>query len=965
MPLSEESGSFQSMQMYGLPMKNGEKRQLVFAEIKKLIKELHPELHVQPHVSLDSLLDKDLGLDSLGRIELLVRLEKKLEVHLAERVLTTAETPRDILRALEKSRGARTQRAPDERVVTEPVADVDLTRYEPLTLNEVITHHAEFLSDTVHITLDDFNNGEKNISFAELYKGAQEVAGGLQQYGLEQGDTVAIMLPTSTAYFYSFMAVLLIGCVPVPLYPPTRPSQIEEHLRRHTKILDNAQARVLITIDQVRLIGRLLQTQIDSLRAVVTVEDLCENRQSFVPIPCHEGDTAFLQYTSGSTGDPKGVILTHANLLANIRAMGQVTKAGSKDVFVSWLPLYHDMGLIGAWLGSLYFGCRLVVMPPLSFLARPERWLWAIHKYRGTLSASPNFGYEVCCRRIDDAALEGLDLSSWRLAFNGAESISSQTITRFINRFTAYGFRKECYAPVYGLAESSVGLAFPPLNRGPLVDVIKRDLFLRTGQATPTGEQESSLEFVACGQPLPGHQVRIVDSDGRELPDRQQGRLHFKGPSATSGYLRNPKQTKELFVDEWLDSGDLAYIADGDVYITSRVKDIIIRGGRNVYPHEYEEAVGDIDGIRKGCVAVFGSHDRQDGTEKVVVLAESRVVAPDRQAALREKITSIGVNLLGMPPDDVIIASPGSVLKTSSGKVRRAATRELYEKGIIGQKQRPVWLQIIHMSLVSVLPVLRQLYRKVGSYGYAAYCWLLLAVLVVPLTAGLSMIRSADKSWLLAHRCARLLAWLSGTRIDIKGRAHIEKQEHVLLVANHMSYMDALILTASMPVRCSFVAKAELGENRWLRRPLTNLGTIFVKRFDAEQGKEDSKRISQQVGSGQRILFFAEGTLQRMSGLLPFQMGVFVAAVENKTGIVPITIRGTRNKLRCDSWFPRRGPVRVIFSPKIMPTGDDWQAALSLRNAVRGKILSQVGEPDLAGEFSSLAQMDIARPEKE
>ncbi len=237
------------------------------------------------------------------------------------------------------------------------------------------------------------------------------------------------------------------------------------------------------------------------MRRIVTVDGLRAAAATCTPPPLTAEDTAFLQYTSGSTGIPKGVILSHANLLANIRAMGRAINAGPDDVFVSWLPLYHDMGLIGAWLGSLYHGCQFVVMSPLAFLMHPERWLWTIHRHRGTLSASPNFGYELCLNRIDPAQLAGLDLRSWRLAFNGAEPVSPETVLRFSHRFASYGFRPEAMAPVYGLAESTVGLAFPPVGRGPVIDHVRRLPMLQSGRAEPAGPDETDpLRFVACGR---------------------------------------------------------------------------------------------------------------------------------------------------------------------------------------------------------------------------------------------------------------------------------------------------------------------------------------------------------------------------------------------------------------------------------------------------------------------------------
>ena len=277
------------------------------------------------------------------------------------------------------------------------------------------------------------------------------------------------MLPTGREYFTAFMGTLMAGGVAVPIYPPARPSGLEEHLRRQAAILGNALAAVLVTVPEARLVARLLRAHVPSLRTVTTVADL----QAGGPGPPHAAapdDVALLQYTSGSTGDPKGVMLTHRHLLANIRAMGAAEAPTPSDVFVSWLPLYHDMGLIGAWLAGLYHGFPLAVMPPLAFLARPARWLRAICEQHGTLSASPNFGYELCLRHVSDAELAGVDLSSWRLAFDGSEPVSAGTIRRFTDRFAPYGLRPEAMTPAYGLAEAGVGLTFPPLGRGPVVD---------------------------------------------------------------------------------------------------------------------------------------------------------------------------------------------------------------------------------------------------------------------------------------------------------------------------------------------------------------------------------------------------------------------------------------------------------------------------------------------------------------
>lgn len=931
--------------------------------IRELMDELHPDMHLSRPLSLDSSLDRDLGLDSLARVELLARLEQQFDLSLSEHVLATAESPRDLLSHFGRSRAGVSAHHFTRAVATEISDAADLAPHAAETLIAVLDSHVQAHPDRIHLILEQHAKGAEPLTYAQLKQGALQLAAGLQQHNLEPGETVAVMLPTGLEYFFSFFAILLAGGIPVPLYPPARPTQIEEHLRRHRGILRNAGAKIMITMPEVKPIAGLLKAQVETLELVDTVDAFAGREGECVPMPVQAGDIAFIQYTSGSTGDPKGVVLTHANLLANIRAMGRANEVTAADVFVSWLPLYHDMGLIGAWLGSLYYGCRLVIMQPLSFLARPERWLWAIHNHKGTMSASPNFGYEFCCRRLDDDKLKGLDLSSWRLAFNGAEPVSPETITDFTTRFAPYGFRPEAASPVYGLAESSVGLAFPPLGRGPVIDRVKRDVLNQSGRAIPATEEDPApLNFVACGRPLPGHQIRIVDESGRELPERHQGELQFKGPSVTSGYYRNPEKTRGLFKGEWLCSGDLAYIAEGDIFITSRIKDIIIRGGRNIYPHELEEAVGNIEGIRKGCIAVFSVRDPDSGTERLIVLAETRKKDAETRDALHGRIVNTAVDLLGMPPDEVVLAPPGTVLKTSSGKIRRAASRELYERGAIGRAKRALWLQLARLTIAGIRPQIRKLLRRAAASLYASYCWLLFGLIGIPLWLLVALLPTMRMRWWCVRRALQLLAFLSGTTMRIHGLENIPRDRPVILTSNHASYLDSLILFAALPVHCSFVAKAELAGNFFVRRLLSRLDVFFIDRFDAEKGVEDTRRIARLAASGRRPLFFAEGTLQRMPGLLPFQMGAFVAAARDGIPVLPLTLRGTRNKLRGGSWFPRTGAVILRVGKPILPGGSDWNEAVRLRDAVRSEILRYCGEPDLAGVFTSISQMDIRSP---
>lgn len=927
----------------------------VLTQVRLLVQELHPQRGRSLHVSLDSALDRELGFDSLSRVELLQRLERAFAVSLPESLLVSAETPRDLWRAIQSAEQVGRAVSAIEQPAAQQLDELAEVPQHVETLVQMLHWHVLNHPDRPHIYLYGENDEAETITYAMLADGARNMAAGLQARGLLPGQSVAIMLPTSREYLFSFFGILLAGGVPVPIYPPLRPSQLEDHLRRHAGILANAQAVILITMMQAQRVGHLLQGQVDELREVVTAEQLMASSYAFSEPSIQAEDTAFLQYTSGSTGQPKGVILTHANLLANIRAMGEAVQAHSTDVFVSWLPLYHDMGLIGAWLGSLYHGMALVLMSPLAFLTRPARWLWRIHRHRGTLTAAPNFAYELCLNKLQHSDIEGLDLGSLRMMFNGAEPVSANTVRRFAERFADYGFKARAMSPVYGLAEAAVGLAFPPLDRGPLIDRIARQAFISTGRAIAAPQATAdTLEFVACGQPLPGYQIRIVDEAGRELPEREQGRLQFQGPSATSGYLRNPEKTRSLFDGAWLDSGDLAYVAEGDVYLTGRVKDLIIRGGRNIYPHELEEAIGDIPGIRKGCVVVFGSLDPDSGTERLIVVAETREQRRAAVDALQAQIVAVANDLLELPPEEVVLAPPHAVLKTSSGKVRRSAMCTLFETGKIGQRPRAVWWQVLRLTLASLQPRLRGLWRRLLDTAYVAYAhsvfWLL-APLVWLLVAVLPRV---PWCWAVMRQGARLLLRLTGTPLSVQGLEHLPRGQACVIVVNHASYLDGVILVAALPSAVAFVAKAELDQQFFARRFLRRIGALFVERFDKQQSVADAQRAAQAVQAGRSLLYFPEGTFTRMPGLLPFHMGAFFAASQAGVPVVPVVIRGTRSLLRAGSWFVRRARVRIIVAAPIQPEGNDWASAVKLRDTSRASMLQHLGEPDLIQQSSVL-----------
>jgi 1-acyl-sn-glycerol-3-phosphate acyltransferase len=570
-----------------------------------------------------------------------------------------------------------------------------------------------------------------------------------------------------------------------------------------------------------------------------------------------------------------------------------------------------------------------------------------MHKYRATFSGGPNFAFELCASRIDEADLEGLDLSALRFIVDGAEPISPQTLRRFDERFQRYGMDKGVVSPSYGLAENCVGLCFPPPGRGPLIDRIKRESLARRGYAEPAAADDTDvLEIVACGHPIEKNEVRIVDDAGRELGERQEGMLEFRGPSMTRGYFRNEQKTKELFHDGWVKSGDRAYIAKGDIHITGRVKDIIIRGGRNTYPQEIEEAISTIAGIRKGGVAAFGSPDPANGTERLVVMAETKETDPAARAKILAQAHEVVTAIAGSAADDIVLVPPRAVPKTSSGKVRRSSAKELYETGRTDTKQHAVWVQIARLSASSASRAVSRFVRRIGETLYAAWWWLVIALGFFFAWIAVMVLPTLSSRWAALRGLAKTALALTGIPVTVTGREHIPHGNAIALF-NHTSYMDAVVLAAVLPGEPAFIAKKEFENQMFAGVLMRRLGVAFVERFDAQASLADADAITDMARKGRLFVFFPEGTFTRRTGLMGFYLGAFKVAAETGLPVVPGALRGTRTLLRGDQWFPRRTPIAVDIAEPIKPTGTDFTAMLELRDKARAAMLARCGEPDL------------------
>jgi fatty-acyl-CoA synthase len=968
-----------------------EVRERVLAVIRSLLEELGSR-GALPMLSGASQLDRDLGLGSLERVELLARLETAFGVRLPDQVVAEANTPEDLAKALLVAPGAETLDDEAASALRAAVTTQKLHReaedtgvFSTETLLDVLRYRAMHDAERTHLLITEESEGKERsvtLTFGELYAAAQRCAAEFARRGVPAGGRVALMLPTSRAFFVSYAGILLAGAIPVPIYPPFRADRIEEYASRQSAILKNAEVCLLLTFRQAEAVARLLKPRVHSLAEVADAEKLIEAADKAPPpspgaLPLHltgsrarkASDIALLQYTSGSTGDPKGVVLTHANLLANIRAIGEALALGPEDVGVSWLPLYHDMGLIGAWLTLLHFGVPLAVMSPLTFLTRPEKWLKAFQKYSGTISAAPNFAYELCVRKIADKDIEGIDLSHWRAALNGAEPVNPDTLERFAKRFAPYGFRREAQLPVYGLAEASLGVTFPPLNRGPLIDRVDREVFTAEGRAVAAATGDATaISFVSSGKPIPLHEVRVVNASGKEVPDRTEGFLWFRGPSATSGYYHNPEATDKLLPMgpalkdgeyAWVNSGDRAYFADGEIYVTGRVKDIIIKGGRNLYPHEVEELAGRAEGIRKGCIVAFGLKDEASGTEKLIVVAESREREASRRAAIVAAVTQQIGEGLGLPPDRVELIPPGSIPKTSSGKLRREETKQLYLAGKLSEGKAPAWVQIARLATSSAARTGgREIWagvRRGLEILYGLYFGVVFLVWIVPTWIIVHFISDYRKAGRFTSAALKVLFALIGCRVRVVGKEYVDTPGAKVYAANHTSYFDVLALMLGLGVPYRFVAKMEVGRMPFIGTFLKQMRHTKFDRSDPQSRLRQSEELEKLLREGESVFVFPEGTFTKEDGVRPFQLGAFKAAVDAGVPIVPVSLAGTRQFLRDGTYLPRPTSVTITVSPPIYPhvTSDAakaeeksaWHELIRLRDTTREAIARYSGEP--------------------
>jgi acyl-CoA synthetase (AMP-forming)/AMP-acid ligase II len=522
------------------------------------------------------------------------------------------------------------------------------------------------------------------FGWAEVRDRATAVCAGLQALGIGRGDRVALVFPTGIEFFAAFFGTLLAGAVPAPLYPPARLGRTGEYLRRTARMLERSGCRLVLADVRVhRVLGPAVEEARPDLGCRM-LEDL--PRDSARPVRTGLSDLALIQFSSGTTVDPKPVALSHRAVAAQVEILTGFFPDGFfpeklelRQSCVSWLPLYHDMGLIGCVFPALARDATLTLLAPELFVARPALWLRTLSRYRATISPAPSFAYALCLTRVSDADLEGVDLSGWRTALNGAESISPTVLRAFCERFARWGFRPEAMTPVYGMSEAALAVTFSGLGRRSRIASFDRDGLAREGQAR---EAPEGREIVSVGRPVPGFRVRIGDADGRDLPAGSVGRVWIQGPSLMDGYLGDPDATARALRNGWLDTGDLGFLHGGELYLTGRAKDAIILRGRNYAPEEIERAAEEVPGVRAGCaVAASWLPEGAPGEVLALFVEISREAAPEELAALPEACREAVLGATGLAVDRLEVLAPGTLPRTSSGKLRRGETLRLYLAG--------------------------------------------------------------------------------------------------------------------------------------------------------------------------------------------------------------------------------------------------------------------------------------------
>ena len=529
--------------------------------------------------------------------------------------------------------------------------------------------------DRSAFVLEALGGTAEDVSAGRLLEEAARFARGLGALGSRRADRILLILPTSTDFVFSYWGTLLAAATPVPAYPPAGMAQLASFARTLRGMIAACGSPLLVVPELLREVLADTGEQMPTGTRIVTPEEVRAAGVGSAPLPPPPAadDLALIQFSSGSTGDPKGICLTHTNILANVTAFLSRMDASEEDSCVTWLPLYHDMGLIGTMLGPMLVEGPLVLIPPTDFLRRPAFWLECLGRYRGTISVAPQFAFNLCLRKVKPEDLPGIDLSALRVLLNGAEPILADGIQAFEERFAALGMRRGVVTPCYGLAEGTLAAAMRrPGN--PL------ELGTPSSGADPGGQL---LHAVSVGPAMDGVEIRIRETGGEWASAGTVGEICLRGRSICRGILGTDGERPSTDADGWLATRDLGFLAGDELHVTGRLKDLIILGGRNLYPQDLEAAASELPGFRPGRIAAFGVPVAERATEALVVVAETTEENVERVAGHVTELRRRLRERFGVIPWDTVLLKRGYLPLTTSGKLRRAKTREDYESNAL------------------------------------------------------------------------------------------------------------------------------------------------------------------------------------------------------------------------------------------------------------------------------------------
>ncbi|MEZ5352422.1 MAG: AMP-binding protein [Bryobacteraceae bacterium] len=826
------------------------------------------------NLSAKSSFQKDLGLASLDLVELVVRCETRLEMQIPDEIAEQADTPAGWAKAIRD--GADSTAAQSAYRIVPPSEEAIALPAGARNLAEVLYWHADKAHGRVHVHLLEEGKGQ-GVTCDRLVETSTRVARGLISLGLVRNDTVAILLPNGADFLDAFFGVTLAGGIPVPVYPPSDPARVAEYVERQVGALQSAGIRFLISFDGLENIARLLRVNVPTLIDITTVEQLREygmRTSARFPEP---SPIALVQYTSGTLGRPRGAVLTHEAVLANVRAIGRALGVRPGDATASWLPLASDLGLVGCWLFSLYHATPLTLISPREFMDRPESWLWAIHDSHATMAAAPNFAYESCVRRAPLWALDGLDLSRWRVAINGGETVQPETMNRFASRFERFGFRRSALTPAYGLSENSVALAI----------------------ADPGAEARLVDGVYSAGPPLEGHEIRVLDEHGVPVPEGVTGRIEFRGASQCYGYYRESviselgrgANVTDRGAGSWQDTGDRGFLRDGEIFLTGRVGDEIIRAGRVLAPQPIERAAGDVLGVVAGAAAAIGVQDRETGSERLVVIVESNADDDFERARVARSVHGAVRAAIGEDPGEVLVIAPGLLPRTSNGKLRRPEVRRLWAERRLGVPAPPPRAQRNALLRQNAMALARRTVSRGISKGKDA----------LRLTAARMSAAGDDP-------VPVVLDWM-GRKPAPEGTS---MQGPVVIVSNRCTKWDALSIVSLVQGPCILAGEEGLADMPpWASRLL---------RHRVARSTED---IRAALRAGTTVILLPDSPLGTTVARCRYRLSALEAAIAEGAPILPFGMQVIRNQL-----FFR-------VAEKIRPEG---RQARELRQAVRGAI---------------------------